>query len=326
MDVDRGTVEKAGKVTFLLAAWNAEHDIAPFVDAYRRLSWPDKELVLCAGGHDSTWSRALEQSGPDIQVVEQLPRDGKQVALRKAYTRSSGYLVYLTDIDCRPNDRVVEPMVFHLLHSDADAVTGSNHPLDDQLSSRLANTQWAVDRWDDGTEERASVGLNGSNCVVMASTLHRAGAFTAHVRSGTDYVLAKQLLAIGASIRFVPQCEMPTRYAGSLRGYVRMQSRWLRNVFAHGHQHGAFAEVIGVARTLCLAWAIVLGLLGGALRRPIPFVVAALLLIRAVMNRMKYQRRCGLPLDPAGAAIHVVATQLSALWATIRLLREDWSW
>lgn len=60
------------KVSFLVPAWNESKNIVPFISSYTNLKYPNKELVLCAGGQDDTYAQAMAYCGPDIKVIERL--------------------------------------------------------------------------------------------------------------------------------------------------------------------------------------------------------------------------------------------------------------
>ena len=69
------------RVSFLVPAWNAEHHIPAFVETYRSLVYPDKELIMCAGGDDKSLEIAMSFAARDVKVIEQLHGDGRCIAV-----------------------------------------------------------------------------------------------------------------------------------------------------------------------------------------------------------------------------------------------------
>ncbi|MEM6430818.1 MAG: glycosyltransferase, partial [Deinococcota bacterium] len=107
---------KRPKVSVLVPAWNAAEDIAAFIAAFHSVDYLNKELILCVGGSDGSFetSQTLAADMTDVQVLEQVPGEGKQGGLRKCLAVSSGEIIYLTDIDCRMDTasltHVLEPI------------------------------------------------------------------------------------------------------------------------------------------------------------------------------------------------------------------------
>ena len=81
------------KVSVLVAAWNEADNIDQLVESFNALSYPNRELVLCAGGADDTYGRAGRWSGPRVKVDEQRPGEGKQAALRRTLPKADGEIV-----------------------------------------------------------------------------------------------------------------------------------------------------------------------------------------------------------------------------------------
>ncbi|NJK33015.1 MAG: glycosyltransferase [Deltaproteobacteria bacterium] len=84
----------------LVAAWHEADHIGAHIAAFQALRYPNKELILCAGGADGTCAIAQGCANESIHILEQMPGEGKQRALRRCYAAASGELIYLTDADC----------------------------------------------------------------------------------------------------------------------------------------------------------------------------------------------------------------------------------
>src|SRR5687768_4395368 len=92
------------RLSILVAAWNEAGNLDRHVRSVLSLSFPDRQLVLCAGGTDGTYERALRYAGPDVTVLRQVEGEGKQSALRHCLEAAEGDIVILTDADCFVDD------------------------------------------------------------------------------------------------------------------------------------------------------------------------------------------------------------------------------
>ncbi|HEX5415939.1 MAG TPA: glycosyltransferase [Chloroflexota bacterium] len=270
------------KASLLVAAWNEAAYVERHIQSVLALRYPNKELVLCAGGDDGTYRLAERWSGPGVRVIEQRPGEGKQRALRRCLELADGEIVFLTDADCLPDDESFERTLAPLLAGEAEAATGGSRPLPEQLGPGneriLVTYRSAVDAYVAGHAPAESTGLLGRNAAMTRGALERAGALRAEVPSGTDYHLAKSLLRVGVRIRQVRDSEMPTHYAEGLRAYARQQRRWLRNVARLGRQFGAYPEVQQSLRTSFIG----LGMLGSVAGWPVaPWLAAPWLILVA---------------------------------------------
>lgn len=312
-------------VSFLVPAWNAAADCAEFVEAFRQLSYPDKELLLGIGGDDDGLEIARALASDEVRIFEQAPGTGKQKMLQQLYPHARGALLYLTDIDCRPNDAAVAPLLARLIAGHSEVATGSIRPLDEQLDVPFVRTQWAIERVVARQTGSSSSGLRGANAALTRAALDASGAFAQPAASGTDYTLAKELTGRGYDIAYLNRSEMPTAYPGDIVTYVNKQARWLRNVVLLGMRYGAWNEVRGVAVTLALPFVLIALLLLGAWL-PLLALLALLVVAHATLNRLRYARAGGLPI-PLSAALSTLVADLGAgLLATSQIVRGRITW
>lgn len=237
------------KTSVLVAAWNEAHDIEDHIASFRRLRYPHKELVLCAGGTDETYSIAASQAGDDVVVIEQRPREGKQRALARGLRQATGEVVFLTDADCELADEAFERTLWPVAWGLEVACTGSSQPGLGQMHDPFVVAQAAPQLYGGLRAPAYAPGLLGRNCAISREILQRSGALEAPAATGTDYVQAKMLTGVGARIRQAPQSRVVTEYPTRAAPYVRQQRRWLRNVFLHGRTYGAADEVRASLRT-----------------------------------------------------------------------------
>ena len=69
--------ETLPKVSVLVAAWNEADIIREHIQSFLGLHYPNKELILCAGGEDGTYRIAREQGHTKVKVLEQQRGEGK---------------------------------------------------------------------------------------------------------------------------------------------------------------------------------------------------------------------------------------------------------
>lgn len=312
-------------VTFLVPAWNAEADIEDFVRSYRSLSLASKQLILCAGGRDRTFILAQEQQSEDVLVLEQPAGMGKQKALRISYPHAVGEVIFLLDIDCRPTDDIVEGMITRLITSGAAAVTGPIRPLATQEKDSFVRAQWAVERYGAWRSPLEASGLRGNNALLRREAVDATGAFAQDAFSGTDYTLAKELLAKRLSIRYAPDLEMPSEFPEQLRVYCRKQARWIRNVYVLGKKYGYQQERRSVQVTIAIPVVYCLLLLGGIFA---PDVLSALLflVVNAWLNRETYCRSVRIAAGLRGTARHMLGDLGAGMLVVYQVATQRFTW
>lgn len=223
------------RLSILVAAWNESDNIAPFIHSYLGLTYPDRELVLCAGGTDATLVKAMAHVGDSILVLEQRVGEGKQRALRKAFEQATGDIIVLTDADCLLSQDGLMTLIDPIINGDSVVTTGLSAPKQTQLSHPFVYYQYVVqNRWNTTLKQRRNLqALLGRNCAISRAALEEVGAFDEDVAIGTDSFLAKKVIARGHKIRFVPASVVETEYVTSLLAYCRQRARWRRNAITH---------------------------------------------------------------------------------------------
>jgi cellulose synthase/poly-beta-1,6-N-acetylglucosamine synthase-like glycosyltransferase len=229
-------------VSVLVAAWNEEARVGACLESLVELDWPDLEVLISAGGDDGTYEAARKYASDRIVVHRQQPGQGKQAALRELFALARGNVIYLTDGDTVVPDEVFRAVVDPIIRQDADAVTGTYRPYQSDIGSPFVLYQWSIDRAVERRRGSESEGITGANVAVSRTALVACGGFDSDVKTGTDYVLARQLRAARYPIRYV-DAAVETEYACRPRLYARRRSRWLRNTLLHGRRYGDRAEV-----------------------------------------------------------------------------------
>ncbi len=227
------------KVSVLVAAWNAHNHLTPHLESFLKLTYPEIELVLCAGGADDTLEVAYRYVGARVKVLEQLPGEGKQRALAKAYALAEGEIIYLTDADCIFEQSALIRLLAPIINGGEQVTTGSMRPLAEQQPQFLPAYLGAVDMAANLYSPAYVTGILGANTAVTRQALEGSGGLDFDAPTGTDYHLGKRLGRGGYKIRLVKSSVVATSYPDGLKAYRRRQSRWLRNLVLYGKQYGA---------------------------------------------------------------------------------------
>lgn len=313
------------RVTMLVPAWNAREAVVNFMEAFRKLSYPSLELVLCAGGNDGTYETAKRFNSDWVHVIRQEPGDGKQGALRKAYAYANGDVIYLTDVDCLVTDDALYSLLDLLNVPEVNAVTGSSMPFACELSNPFVAVQWAVERSVELTKPQKVSGLLGRNAALKREVIEETERFGFSAPTGTDYTLAKEVLRRGHAIWYCPNSQVATDYPETFTQYIKKQRRWLGNVVKFGIRYSAWSDVLAVSRTLAMPVTLV-GLAVFSVFWPWTWVIALGVMLHAASNRWIATKSCGLRAKPMAVLAHVVADQVAALSAGWAVIRGDLRW
>lgn len=276
------------EVSVLVAAWNEAHIIQEHIESFLRLRYPNKELILCAGGGDDTYEIARRCARDRVVVLEQRPGEGKQRVLWRCLERATGEVIFLTDADCLLNDEAFERTLAPLINEELAASTGNSRPLSHQLSDPFVNYQWAADHYALLRASDTSPGLLGRNCAIKVEVLKHVGAFEPAAPTGTDYVLARQLLHHGYSIRYVRFSAVETEYPTDFSAYFRQRSRWLRNLITIGLKSGDYVQAwYGLRSTILATCLLTMPLLAFVLG-PVVLALWASILTYGILARIRY--------------------------------------
>jgi len=324
----------APKVSVLVAAWNEHTMIDAHIRSFLELSYPNIELILCAGGADDTLERARRYAGERVIVLEQRPAEGKQRALARCLAHASGEIIYLTDADCVYTDAAL----MHLLATLAEgeqAATGGSRPLDAQLGKLLPRYLWASDVVAGARQPSHSAGLLGRNAALTRRALDRIGGLDFPAATGTDYQLARRLIGQGIAIRYVDASVVPSEYPETLGIYRRKRSRWLRNLLIYGWREAAWQDVRVTLQTVATGALMVLAPLAAGIFGRRVLALWSLLFAHAAGSRLRYALFAArLAQRPVPARLLVALVPLTlidfAIWALpiVDLLdrrrREQW--
>ena len=289
----------APRVSFLVAAWNEEPTLLSCLEAIQHLSYPNLEIVLCAGGTDRTWRIASEFSDPRLILLAQESGDGKQKSLRRCLDRAGGEIIYLLDAGCRITGAAFARMLAPILSRDEQVVTASPcTPFPEQFQIPFVVSQCASRVYTSLYQPESCSGLVGANSAIARRVLEQAGGFDAAARTGGDYDLGKRLRRQGTRVRYEVEASIPIEFHSGVRAYLRQQARWIRNVVIHGSRFGAYREVVsclctslvGLAMLALPCLSLALAFLAGISPAIVQISVAvwALAFLHAFFSRLRY--------------------------------------
>jgi cellulose synthase/poly-beta-1,6-N-acetylglucosamine synthase-like glycosyltransferase len=231
------------KVSVLLPAWNEARYVEACIRSILALRYPEKELVICAGGADGTFAICSRFAGEGVIVLEQMPGEGKQGALRRCFEVSSGEILYLTDADSVLDDECLESTLAALLLEDEAAAAGCWQPFKSEQGHPCVSYQWASHlRYQAALPDGAET-LDGRNSAIRREALLAAGGFQNEAAIGTDYVLSQRLKAAGYRIRSVLASRVQTGYPHEFKDYLQQGSRWYRNRLMQGYKFKQWRDV-----------------------------------------------------------------------------------
>jgi len=230
---------KRPKVSVLVAAWNEAALIKQHINSFFSLRYPHKELIICAGGSDETYSIAQSSATEDVIVLQQTLGQGKQRALRTCFRECTGEIIYLTDADCILDDESFERVIYPIACGEEDACSGGSLPFEDSLCHPLVAIQAACDyvQFTNPDGPQYYPGLLGRNCALRKKVIHSVGEFVSNAPTGTDYLLAKQVSRNNIRIKQVRNSLIRTEYPQKSKDYIMQKRRWHRNVILYSMKY-----------------------------------------------------------------------------------------
>lgn len=242
-------LRRAPSLSVLALAWNHGERVERHIESFLALCYPTAELILCAGGTDDTFARAVRCAGPRVHVSRRLPGESDAAALARCYAHASGEILLLTEIDYRYDDEALLRLLAPLVNDGEPAATGATRPLDEQLGRLLPQHLWATELVASTRASAYSSGLLGHQTAVSRAALEHAGGLDALAQHGTDARVA---------IRAVPESVVPVAYPETLSAYRRSQHVRLRGLLTRRDRSSTATELLLAARTAATGLALLL--------------------------------------------------------------------
>ncbi len=316
-------------VSVLVAAWNEASIIERHLASFAKLTYPDLQMVICAGGADGTYDLASPWAGDRVIVIAQEPGDGKQGALRRCLAAATGEVLVLTDADClladQPFERLIEPLT-----RGAAVTTGFDEPLPEQRRDPFVLSQWLSISGSRPSGRTLTSSVLGRNCAALRRTVESSFALDAPARTGTDYVLGHTLAAAGNSIHLVPDSLIMTRYPTDSGSYLGANRRWVKNLLIHGPRFGAWREMAITVFAVVIAATILIGpalaVMFGPRALVAPLTAAGITTMNRVRRLWVGARVTGTTLSGRVVVtipVFVLLDQVSILLAAVDSVSED---
>jgi cellulose synthase/poly-beta-1,6-N-acetylglucosamine synthase-like glycosyltransferase len=238
-------------VSVLVAAWNEEDQISEFLEGFDRIDYPNKELLLVAGGNDATFERAQTAGSSSLKLIQQRAGEGKFLALKKGISHAAGEVIFLTDADCRIDPEHFKRLIFPIATESAGATTGPVWPLPQQLKVPFVRAQLVnLFRKMHMVPDPSVPFLFGANCAIKRDLLEDCLGGSANQSIGEDYYVALCLRKRGLLIQYDHAGGIETRYPQSFMEYVRQKSRWHRSYLLLHHQFGDKTWIINALSSI----------------------------------------------------------------------------
>ena len=252
-------MERNDKSAILVHAFDRFSELEGFLDRFAAVQGPEVVVVI---GPRNDFQRASEQKRDRVKFLYQ-DVFWKSMALSQALEQTEAKIIVLTDIDCWITQDWFDRLLAPILRDGEDIVTGPSLPI--PSSHPFVQYQRAHDLALIAGRGRYVDGIFGRNTALQRTALERAGGFNLNIKTGDDYWLGTQLLKAGYRIRFLDN-PIQSRYETSPWGYLRQQSRWLRNILSIGSQHKRDHELRAAWQTVAISCLMLLSVLGGIWR------------------------------------------------------------
>lgn len=311
--------------TALVAAWNEFDMVSRHIRSFQDLDWGNSQLVISAGGQDGTYQAARLLAGKNVLVLEQLPGQGKQAALRECLTHAEHGLLYLTDADCLFDRSTLHGVFEPIVSADFGVSTGGSRPLPEQLIIPLVQYQACRDAFyfDHGGE--TTDGLLGRNTAITRTCLDRVHAFEEPVTTGTDFHLAQKLRRADIRIALATNSRIASEYPATWRSYLSMWRRWIKNLYIHDRSsHGTHAVKASGLALAIIAIPIVVPIPNRWLR--VSILIPLFLALRSRYRDLRHGKRAGIQVGPATYCllpVYAYLDQVAVLGAMLDLTRTS---
>lgn len=239
-------------VSVLVAAWNEAYGIEIFLNSFLNLDYPNKELVLVAGGEDRTFAIASSWNTPKVTVLEQQKGEGKFLSLKRGLPFTKGTIIYLTDADCRLTTKAFLEVITPIRKDQESVVTGRFCPLHRQLSIPFVYAQWQQIAFHKKQAKKDTYvhSLTGANSAIKRVLLEECWQSTLEQPIGEDHYLALWVRRSGYQIYEARKSYIETEFPETMGAYIRQRARWLRSwllldyFFGERHWHQRLSIIL----------------------------------------------------------------------------------
>lgn len=211
------------KVSVVVAAYNAERTLPACLDSLKRLSYPDRELIMVDDGSTDATARIAERY-PEVRIVRHEKNLGLSAARNSGIAAATGEIIAFTDADCRADEDWLYHLVGDLLDSPFAGLGGPNLlPPEDSYVAFAVMVSPGGPAHVMLTDRRAEH-IPGCNMAFYKSVLQEIGGFDPIFRkAGDDVDLCWRLQQAGYQIGFSPSAFVWHYRRSTVRAYLKQQ-------------------------------------------------------------------------------------------------------
>ncbi len=225
-------------VSILVPAWRERGMLEQCIQALQKITYPDWEAIVLAGGPDGTYEAALQATAGDgrFRVLERGP-EPKNVALARGVEAARNDILALLDADC-----VVEPGWLSALV--APLARGAPVSLGDSRPSRETWVSLAdLMQYTQMYEITGNLWIQGDRSLAVRSeALVKIGGLPSHTYAREDWDLGVKWAQAGVKVAFAPGACLRTQWPATLQEFWKREVRWRRTHLAGLWEHRAFAR------------------------------------------------------------------------------------
>jgi cellulose synthase/poly-beta-1,6-N-acetylglucosamine synthase-like glycosyltransferase len=214
-------------VSFLVAAYNEERDIAAKLENLRQLDYPPEKLqvVIVSDGSTDGTNAILEKVGdPGFQILFQPQRAGKAAALKVALAAATNPILVLSDASTQFAPEAVRRLVRHFANPRIGAVCGALRFEASAESQHTEGVYWSYETTLRLMEARLGATLTPSGAIYAV----RREAYVAPAADALvdDIITSMNVRCLGYGVHYDPEAlavdRPPSSVAGEFTRRVRI--------------------------------------------------------------------------------------------------------
>ncbi len=213
-------------ISVVVPVRNSEKTIADLLEALKRQTRKDFEVILVDDGSTDGTVKVAEESGKglNLRIVRQKPR-GPAAARNLGAEKARGEIIVFTDSDCVPDERWLEEMVKPFEDESIVGVQGTYRTLNrDSLIARLEG--YEIERRHRRMERKKFTDFVATfSAAYRKEVFKKFGGFDESypAASGEDPDLSYRIAKAGGKMVFNPRAFVYHRHPGTLGEFARQK-------------------------------------------------------------------------------------------------------
>ena len=213
-------------VSILIPAWNEKSVLETTLKSLNRLTYPNWQAIVIAGGDDGTrdYAHTICKNWSRFTVISQ-DENGKNAALNQGFRHAIGDIIVLLDADCVVEQDWLSQLIAPLTH-------GYSASLANYFPVHLTPTsaQFEMEKIAAYNIRGVTI-LHGGGIAVHRKVIEKIGGFPEDIRTGVDWDFDQRLSRIKSTKVFVPSAHHKTYLPDSFVKYYIDEVRWRRAHF-----------------------------------------------------------------------------------------------